>query len=34
MARCALAALGPARRTVRNFLWVTFRKLRFEFLLW
>uniref|UniRef100_A0A182JX21 ABC1 atypical kinase-like domain-containing protein n=1 Tax=Anopheles christyi TaxID=43041 RepID=A0A182JX21_9DIPT len=34
LARCALAALGPTRRNVRNFLWVTFRKLRFEFLLW
>ncbi|XP_053665315.1 uncharacterized aarF domain-containing protein kinase 5 [Anopheles marshallii] len=34
LARCALAALCPSRRDVRNFLWVTFRKLRFEFLLW
>uniref|UniRef100_A0A182R186 ABC1 atypical kinase-like domain-containing protein n=1 Tax=Anopheles farauti TaxID=69004 RepID=A0A182R186_9DIPT len=34
MARCALAALCPSRRDVRNFLWVTFRRLRFEFLLW
>ncbi|XP_053675893.1 uncharacterized aarF domain-containing protein kinase 5 [Anopheles nili] len=34
LARCALAALCPTRRDVRNFLWVTFRKLRFEFLLW
>ncbi|XP_052894359.1 uncharacterized aarF domain-containing protein kinase 5 isoform X1 [Anopheles moucheti] len=34
LARCALAALCPSRRDVRNFLWVAFRKLRFEFLLW
>ncbi|XP_050074324.1 uncharacterized aarF domain-containing protein kinase 5 [Anopheles maculipalpis] len=34
LARCALSALCPSRRNVRNFLWVTFRKLRLEFLLW
>ncbi|KFB44989.1 AGAP006050-PA-like protein [Anopheles sinensis] len=34
LARCALAALCPSRLNVRNFVWVTFRRLRFEFLLW
>ncbi|XP_052860950.1 uncharacterized aarF domain-containing protein kinase 5 [Anopheles cruzii] len=34
LARCALAALCPSRRNLANFLWVSFRVLRFEFLLW
>ncbi|XP_035784722.1 uncharacterized aarF domain-containing protein kinase 5-like [Anopheles albimanus] len=34
LARCALAALCPSGRNVFNFLWVSFRMLRFEYLLW
>uniref|UniRef100_A0AAG5D8F7 ABC1 atypical kinase-like domain-containing protein n=1 Tax=Anopheles atroparvus TaxID=41427 RepID=A0AAG5D8F7_ANOAO len=34
LARCALAALCPSQSGLRSFLRVTYRRLRFEFLLW